>query len=355
MYQASYLGPDGKRHTAPTTFTAKIDAEAWLSVIHATIIKGKWNPTEPVVIIKTLRAYAEPWLADRDLKPRTRDHYRRLLDRLILPRLGGVPLREITPDVVRSWYSDLGRVNGASGSHAPTLRAHAYGLLRTIMASAVEDGLIPTNPVHIRGAGTSKRVHQIEPLSLDQLATLVAAMPERLKGMVLLAAWCALRFGELTELRRSDIDLQAGVINVRRAVVRANGEVIVGSPKSDAGTRDVAIPPHLVPVLKSHINENVAFGRDALLFPGAGGGHLAPSSLYGYFYPARTAAGREDLRWHDLRHTGAVLAAGTGATLADLMARLGHSTQGAALRYQHASQNGDKEIARLLSVMAEAQ
>ena len=64
---------------------------------------------------------------------------------------------------------------------------------------------------------------------------------------------------------------------------------------------------------------------------------LAPSTLYKVFYPARHKAGRADLRFHDLRHTGATLAAATGATLAELMSRLGHSTPGAALRYQHAA------------------
>ena len=67
------------------------------------------------------------------------------------------------------------------------------------------------------------------------------------------------------------------------------------------------------------------------------------------FYPARVRAGREVLRFHDLRHTGAVLAASTGATLADLMACLGHSTPGAALRYQHAAQDRDRVIAVALS------
>ena len=67
------------------------------------------------------------------------------------------------------------------------------------------------------------------------------------------------------------------------------------------------------------------------------------------FYPAREAAGRPDLRFHDLRHTGAILAAATGATLAELMARLGHSTPGAAMRYQHAAADRDKVIAPALS------
>ncbi len=64
---------------------------------------------------------------------------------------------------------------------------------------------------------------------------------------------------------------------------------------------------------------------------------------------ARIAAGRPDLRVHDLRHTGAVLAAQSGATLAELMARIGHSTPQAAMRYQHAAQGRDAVIAARMS------
>jgi integrase len=76
---------------------------------------------------------------------------------------------------------------------------------------------------------------------------------------------------------------------------------------------------------------------------------MAPSTLYKVYHPARKADGRENLRWHELRHTRAVLAAQTGATLAELMGRLGHSTPGAAMRYQHAAADRDAEIARRLS------
>jgi integrase len=127
-------------------------------------------------------------------------------------------------------------------------------------------------------------------------------------------------------------------------------------PKSDAGIRDVAIPPHLLPLVRGHLKDYVRAGKDALLFPAAfdSGVHMAPSTLYKVYYPARKAAGREDLRWRDLRHTGgAVLAAQTGATLAELMGRLGHTTPGAAMRYQHAAADRDAEIARRLSALAE--
>jgi integrase len=78
---------------------------------------------------------------------------------------------------------------------------------------------------------------------------------------------------------------------------------------------------------------------------------MSPNSLYWHYYPARQAAGRPDLRFHDLRHTGAVLAASTGATLAELMARLGHSTPSAAMKYQHAAADRDRVIADALSAL----
>lgn len=344
-YRARYTGPDARLHNAQSTFDGKLDAEAWLADERRLIAAGTWTPPahrSTVEQHRTVAGFAEGWLAARTLKPRTISHYRGLLDRLILPTLGTVPVKAVTPDLVRVWWA-------GQGDSTPTLRAHAYSLLRAILGDAVHDGLLPANPCHIRGAGNAKRVHKIKPATLPELELLVAAMPQRYRVMTLLAAWCGLRFGELTEIRRSDLDLTNGVIHVRRGVVRVDGETLVGTPKSAAGHRDVAIPPHLLPALRTHVTDNGITGS-ALLFPAAdGSSHLAPSALYRVFYPAREAAGRPDLRWHDLRHTGAVLAAATGATLAELMARLGHSTPGAALRYQHAAAGRDIQIAAALS------
>jgi integrase len=124
------------------------------------------------------------------------------------------------------------------------------------------------------------------------------------------------------------------------------------SRRATQGSGTWPFPPHLLPLIRQHLRTHAEAGKDGLLFPARGGGHLAPSSLYRVFYRARAAAGRPDLRFHDLRHTGAVLAAQTGATLAELMGRLGHSTPGPALRYQHAAQGRDMEIAKALSALA---
>lgn len=368
-YRAMYFGPDGRRYKADKTFLTEKDARGWLSLRQAEIIAKSWQPPEAHAAQThlTLTAYANTWLDHRDLKSRTREHYRKLLDEHILPELGSRPIGSITIDDIRDWHTKM------SARGTPTLRAHCYGLLRTIMGTAVSDGKIKSNPAAIRGAGSARRVHRIRPASLDQIAIITGEMPERYRAMVLLAAWTALRFGELTELRRKDITIVEptdeelatavaksedppeayGIVRVERAVVRVEDGFQVTTPKSDAGRRDVEIPPHLLPAIKAHLTNFVDADKNALLFPAAHGGHLAPASLYRQFYKARTAAKRDDLRWHDLRHSGAVLAAATGATLAELMARLGHSTPQAAMRYQHAAQGRDRQIAKLLSKLAD--
>ena len=346
-WQARYYGPDGIRYSAPLTFDAKGDAATWLSTIRADMARGLWKPagreSGPPM---TFGEYADTWLTERELRPRTHEHYKSLLDRQLRPTFGTTAVKDITPEAIRRWHS-------ITAATTPTLRAHAYALLRTIMNTAVSDDMIPANPCRIRGAGQAKRVRKIKPATLDELAQLVAGMPERYRLMTLLAAWTQLRFGELTELRRGDIDVKKSTIHVRRGVVRVDGGAIVGRPKSEAGVRDVAIPPHLMPMVKAHLNEQISGGRDGLLFTSSTGAQISPSTLYRSYYPARAKAGRPDLRWHDLRHTGAVLAASTGATLAELMSRLGHSTPNAALRYQHAAEGRDSVIAAALSKLAE--
>lgn len=384
MWQARYSGPDLLRHVGPTTFQTKGDAEEWLIDERRLIQRAAIDPTvtwrppkERKAAVKaerdaeaarlansTFGVYARSWVAERKLKPRTKATYEKILERFLLPKFGEMPLEAISKAVVREWYSK-------TAVDTPTQRAHAYGLLRTILHGAVREDLIAVNPAMIEGAGSAKSDRDVEPATLAELEVMAEAMQPERRAMLLLAAWCALRFGEVTELRRSDVDLESGLIQVRRAVVRVNGKCIIGVPKSKAGRRDVNIPPHILPAIKAHLDTHVdRFDQDALLFPADNGGHLAPSTLYGRpttfnpdetvkrpgegWYHARQVAGREDLRWHDLRHAGAVMAAQAGATLAELMARLGHSTVQASLVYQHAASGRDRILADRLSEMATA-
>ena len=350
-YQALYTTAIGTRVVGPHTFATRNDAEKWLSDRRAEVESGRVNPQAVIrPTMLTFGTYGGRWLANRHvggrpIKPRTRAHYEAILGHHLLPTFGTTPLAAITPKMVRDWHS-------TTLTDRPTMRSHAYSLLRTIFGSAVNDDLIAANPAHITGAGRAKRVINIRPASVSELAALTAAMPDRLALMVTLGSWTALRFGELVELRRGDVDLSDEVIRIRRAAVRVGGTFEVGTPKSEASVRDVAIPPHVLPAIEEHLAKFVGTDRDSLLFPADHGGHLQPSTVSRHWYRARKAAGRPDLRWHDLRHSGLTLAALAGATLSELMGRAGHSTPAAALRYQHVAQGRDAEVAAALSKLA---
>lgn len=357
-YQASYIGPDLQLYRAPKTFSARVDAEGWLTDRRREIDRELWSPPATAEQKKVRRQagvkfqdYAKTWLETRmvkgkPLRPRTRAHYQKLLEQHILETFGKKPVRDISRDAVDKWYTH-------TATETPVLRAHCYSLLRAIFETArTRDKLIDANPCAIEGAGSADRTIKPRPLTVEQLSTIVEAMPDRLQLMVLLGCWCAMRYGELVELRRNDIDTADRTVRVRRAATRVKGDWIVGNPKSEAGIRDIAIPPNIIPAVENHLARFVGPEKNALLFPPKNGGHLQPSTFYRHWYAARDKAKRPDLRFHDARHSGAVMAAQAGATLAELMARLGHSTPQAAMRYQHQAQGRDREIAEKMAKLA---
>jgi hypothetical protein len=192
------------------------------------------------------------------------------------------------------------------------------------------------------------------------MSTILAVMPERYRLTVQIALWCTLRIGEILELRRSDIrikhtkapdgtEVASGTIRVRRTVQHIEGEVVIDTPKTEKGVRELHIPPALIPEFEAHIRNHAQWGNDGLLFPSGRGGSLHHRTFGNWWNKAREAAGRPDLRFHDLRHTGATMLAQEGATIAELMDRLGHTTPKAALVYQHAAADRDQLMAERLS------
>ena len=363
-YQASYIGPDEQRHTAPATFETDMDAEAWVaSERRLTQDQDTW--TTPAAreaqrkVGNTLRDFAPEAIRRRKVRgraltPRTIAHYDRLLERVLFPTFGDTMMNRITPEQVTAWYDDL-------PAEKATQRAHAYSLLSSLLDQDIaEEGqrtrrpVTRINPCRIKGAGVAERKREIRPASLSEIVTIANAMPKELQALVLLAAWCGLRFGELIELRRKDIHLSEGTVRVERGAVWVNGRDEIGDTKSAAGKRTVALPPHIVPILETHLDEHTGNGDESLLFPRSPGTdeHWPHGPFYRLFMVARNEAGRDDLRLHDLRHTSAVLAAQSGATLAELMKRLGHSTPGMALRYQHVADGRDQQLAAALSKLA---
>jgi len=342
-WQATYRH-DGRVHNASQMFATKSDALAFLSITEADIHRGAWiDPRAGKVSVKD---YANEWLARRpDLAVRTTELYRYLLDSHILPELGSSTLAALAPSKVRGWHAKLAQ------AHASTA-AKAYRLLSTIMRTAVTDGLILSSPCKVVGGGT-ERAAERPTATLAEVEALLAAMPERFRLVVLLATWCQLRRGEVLGLRRRDVDVLHGMIDVSQSrTFMMTGSELIKAPKSRAGSRVLAVPANVLPSLQDHLDRYVGPEPDALVFTGLRGGPVTKVVLQRTWERARAKVGRTDLRIHDLRHTGLTLAAATGATTAELMHRAGHASPQAALRYQHATKDRDRVLADALAELA---
>ena len=396
-FQIRYPGPDGRMRTGPETYARISDAERALVLIEAQMTTGEW--TDPERSKVKLADYAATWITERPkLRPRTVDLYRWLLKKHIAPYPGGVPIGKMSTAMIRQWRAKL-LAEGVSVSMA----AKAYRLLRAVLMTAVEeDKILARNPCRIRGAGDEDTPERpvLTVAQVFALAELVGRRPvgnirklpaggyrlrfrrhgvfrtspevygtraeaeqvlwkmadddradchhdRRYLALVLLATFASLRWGEVTALRRCDIDLEAGTVRVRAALVeRSTGEILLGPPKSRAGRRVVGIPQVIIPVLREHLSIYAKDEPGALAFPGAQGGPLRRGNfnkMSAWPYAVRSISA-EGLDFHDLRHTGNTFAASSGARLRDLMARMGHDSERAAMIYQHEARGADQAI-----------
>jgi integrase len=255
-----------------------------------------------------------------------------------------LPLRSITPPVVRAWYSKVMRGKGGRTSIAQT-----YRFLRAVMNAAVRDEAIVKNPCQIPGAGADKATERAI-ASPQEIAELIETITPRYRAAVVVAAWCSLRRGEVCGLRTADVDLVRQQVWVRKNWVELleSPRKFEKDPKTEAGKREISVPPHAWPYLVAHAEE---FAGPMFFFIGRDGQRMRGNAIYQAFVRARKKVG-VDITFHDLRHTGQSLAAASGATTADLMKRAGHSTAVAAQRYIHAVEGRDEDVARALSEIA---
>lgn len=256
---------------------------------------------------------------------RTLQSARSVLRVHILPDLGRARLGDLDPGDVRAWHA---RVRARTG---PSAASHAYRTLSAILNDAVVCELIVRNPAKIKKAGKDPKPSQHE-VTADQVAALAAAVPERCRALVLLAAWAGLRSGELFGLERGDVDLLHRRVRVERARTRtADGVRHVGPPNSDADVRTVGLPPIAAQALEAHLSAFTATGRESLVFTTITGLPLDSQSWGHHWRRARRAVAADDpdfdigLRFHELRAFAVTEAIRAGAPPQRLMRRFGWS------------------------------
>jgi integrase len=369
---------DGRYVSAPVTFATKTEAAVWVDLQRADQVRAVWKAPPRRGSSPTVGEYVDRWITEHpSARASTKELYASLLRTCITPELGRVRVAQLTPERVRRWHYELGErlaadaaarraalqargrdVSPVTVSDGRARQAQAYRLLRAAMATAVVDEVIDAQPCRIAGAGTPRRALGRVPdiadrlLSPDQVNAVADAMPARYRALVLAAAWSGLRQGELLALTRADLDLNAmhARVRVRRGVRRSdNGTMEVDLPKTRASVRTVSLPTPLVAALVAHLDEFVGEDADAPVFATVSGTNPARSNLNSTFRRAIETAGVRPVRFHDLRHVAQVYAAEAGATLPELMARMGHASPAAAMVYLHARAERDHSLTDALS------
>lgn len=355
-WQASYIHR-GALHYAAATFPTKSAGGAWLQGEQDLIDldarqPGTWTPpadraTKAAAARLTFKGYADTWMTQRKLAPKTRNDYQSLLDHHILPVLGDFVLSAITPDDIRQWFSDL-------DESRETSNARAYGVVTAVLNTAVDDGLIDRSPARIKGGSIVKDTKRnVVLLTPEELVALADEMPARLRLAVFLAGWCGLRRGEVFALTRADVAPDGSAVTVNKGVIRTGRAFVSGPPKTRQSRRTVAVPTHIRPMITEHLRGHVGPTKSALLFPDPVTGEFHTEGRFrGSFFAARKAIGHDDLHFHDLRHFGGVMAALAGATTKEVMDRLGHTTTATAMRYQHVAAGRADGLADRLSALA---
>jgi integrase len=312
-------------------------AEEWLTLKEAEILEDDWiDPDAGAVPVPD---YGATWIAERPgLRPKTILIYGGLLRSHIAPYFESVTVAEVTLARVRRWRKQL-----LDSGVSEVTAAKAYRLLRAIFNTALDDGLIRRNPCRIKGADRENSPER-PLLTVAQVYALADAVSLRYRTLILLAAFTSLRWAELTALRPEDIDLGTCTVRVARQLYYHGAGYSFGPPKSRAGVRVVAFPELILPDVRKHLAWLPSTA--ALVFASSTGSPLSHSNFRNRVWlPALAAVGPEGIHLHDLRHTGNQLTANAGANLKELMARMGHDSERAALIYQHSTVERQRALA----------
>ena len=346
-YQASYLGPDQKRHTAPTTFTTKTQARLWLDEQRLAIEKGIWKQKQVVPITpETFKTYAESHIRlqtnayGHNLRKNTKDTYTSLLA-LHLTEFHDLPLDKISKRQVDEWWHKKVQSGKA------TTASKAYKLMNSVLKRAVADGLIPINPCKIRGAHglTSGKRKQIP--TPHEVGQLINNIDAKYQLVLIIMAYGGLRFSEATALTVKDLKIVGKAphkhfeIQINKAVTESKGVFTVAEPKSKASKRTVALPLHFTPLIAKLLLERKLNQDSQLLVEAPKGGFLRNSVLRKALDSTCKKLGitRIHISIHCFRHFAATTYLEAGASIADLQTWLGDSTQSAALGYVHATKD----------------
>jgi integrase len=294
---------DGRRIVKHVSFKGtKREAQAELTRLLNRKNEGTYvDPTK-----MTVAEYLEHWLAvdiDRRVAGMTAYRHRGIVRHQLIPRLGTIPLRNLTAMHIEAFEAELlrkGSVKKGGGLTAQSI-LHVHRTLSQALNHAVRTGVLFKNPAEqVKPPRPPRR--EIVILTKPEVATLLA-QAGGLHLAVLVAVTTGMRRGELLGLRWADLDLKAGRLTVNQSLERIGGKVAFKPPKTSTSRRTITLPAITVEALAAHRSAQARLGGLGLVFAAPDGGPMNADQLTRYFADLVERVGVRRITFHGLRHT----------------------------------------------------
>lgn len=342
-WRARYRDEGGREHARH--FRRKVDAQRWLDEVTAAVVTGAY--VDPKAGRVTFRDYAEAWRAAQVHRESTRVHVETMLRRHAYPTFGDRPLASIQPSEVQAWVRRL------SADLAPATVGVVHRIAAGIFNAAVRDRRIAASPCSGSKLPKVER-RQVDPLATERVEALIAAVPERFRALVVLAAGTGMRQGECFGLTLDRVDFLRRTVTVDRQLALVQGRApFLAPPKTTASYRTIPLPKVVVDELAAHVaafppralelDVRADGGKwtvetAALLFTTEEGEPLRRTAFSAQVWrPAATKAHLPaGAGFHALRHYYASLLIRHGESVKTVQARLGHASAAETLdTYSH--------------------
>ena len=342
-WQARYRDPSGRVHTAPRTYPTKTEAAQFLAGVQTDMSRGQYiDPSAGRISFET---WSKKWLSRPGKRAASVVRDTQALG-VFMEELGPMPLSALLPGDIQA------AVDARCKVAAPATVVRDVAALRACINAAVDTDLIGRSPVR-KVALPKVRPPERECLSPDDLAKLVAELPDHYATLVLSAGVLGLRWGEAVGLRVRDLDFMRRTLTVAQVVEELAGHLrVVPEAKSRASLRTLSVPPFLMDTLAGHLarfRPGLEADSEELVFLGPRGGVLRRRFGDRILAPAAERAGLNGLTFHALRHAAVTALVDEGVHPRVMQARAGHDTARLTMeRYAHVTDGADREAAAAL-------
>ncbi len=329
-------------------FRNKTAAERARVMLVASLLDGQYVDAPEA----TTGEYLYEWLrdyVDLNLRPKTQQEYRKIIDKQIVPWIGDVPLRDLRPQHIQQMYTALLERKLSARSVR-----YAASVLRKALQMALKQQMLIRNPAD--ACTLPKQVPYVyEILEPEDIRNMRDAMEPPFDVPAVVAAWCGLRRGEILGLKWEDFNEDGATLTVRRSLQRLTGKGLHLNPtKTAAGVRTIAIPSSVIGTLVHHraaqaitaIELGPLYESQDLMFARSDGRPLDPDAFTHAVKRAFVAIGKPRARLHDTRHSHSTHLLRQGVSPRQVSDRLGHSDASLVLRvYAHSTNDEDRKAA----------